>query len=158
MKPYVTTQEVRVLIQSDARAGQNTFAIRDEQGNIVREIGPLTDGEPQLVEETITLAPGRTYCLEVSDAWGDGLLIGAEGYYELRNADGVLIEKKNVYGYGQRTFFTTEGAEGIEAVRNDADKSMTLFDLWGRRVSKIPEDGIVVVRKNDGTTLKKTTR
>lgn len=158
VKPYVTTQEVRVLIQSDARAGQNTFAIRDEQGNIVREIGPLTDGEPQLVEETITLAPGRTYCLEVSDAWGDGLLIGAEGYYELRNADGVLIEKKNVYGYGQRTFFTTEGAEGIEAVRNDADKSMTLFDLWGRRVSKIPEDGIVVVRKNDGTTLKKTTR
>ena len=136
VKPYVTTQEVHVQIQSDARAAQNTFTIRDEQGNIVKEFGPFTDGEPQLVEESITLEGGKTYCLEVSDAWGDGLLNGAEGYYELRNANGVLIEKKYVYGYGQRTFFTTEATEGIETVTNDADTTATEFDLWGRRVGK----------------------
>ncbi len=152
VKPYVTTSEVRVLIQSDERAAQNTFAIRDELGNIVRELGPLADGEAQLVEETITLEGGKTYCLEVNDAWGDGLLSGTEGYYELRNADGVLIEKKNVYGYGQRTFFTTEATEGIEDVQNDASTTETRYDLWGRCVAGTSTKGIMVVKKADGTS------
>ena len=154
VKPYVTTREVRVVIQSDARAWQNTFTIRNAQGNVVRELGPFADGEPQLVDETIELEGGKTYCLEVSDAWGDGLLSGTEGYYELRNANGVLIEKKNVYGYGQRTFFTTEATEGIETVQNDASRTETRYDLWGRRVVGTSTQGIMVVKKADGAAQK----
>ena len=49
----------------------------------------------------MTLEPEHTYCLEVTDAWGDGMQRGGKGYIELHDGDGILIAQNNVYGFGR---------------------------------------------------------
>lgn len=146
VKPYAATRQVTVSLQTDDMATQNVFAIRDEQGQTVHAFGPFADGEAHRVTETLTLAPGQTYCLEATDAWGNGVLSGTTGYIELRDAQGLLIEKLNVYGYGERIFFTTDETDGI-SMPTTTDAPVTRYAIDGRRASD-SRHGLIIERQN----------
>ncbi len=146
VKPYAATQQVTVSLQTDDMAAQTTFAIRDQQGDTVHEFGPFADGEALLTSETLTLAPGRTYCLEAADAWGNGALIGTTGYIELRDAQGLLIDKQNIYGYGGRIFFTTDETNGI-CMPTTSDAPAIRYSIDGRH-APAGQHGLVIEQKN----------
>ena len=148
VKPTVVPRQVKVCLQTDTRASQNAFVLRDEQGAAVSTFGPFADGEAQSFEETITLAPGTTYCLEATDAWGDGSLVGATGYIELRDAQGVSIERAYIYGYGARIFMTTEATDGINMVQTATDGTPRRYNTDGRPVGNM-QKGIVVEQRAD---------
>ena len=157
VKPTATMPQVQIRLQTDAYATQNGLTIRNEQGETVYEYGRLANGEVATVEETLTLEPEHTYCLEVTDAWGDGMQRGGKGYIELRDGDGILIAQNNVYGFGERIFFSTTVPCGIKTVLNQETGDVRCYDLQGRRVDSV-QHGVVIVRHADGSAEKRIVR
>ena len=151
VKPFEVTQQVMVKLQTDTRASQNTFTIRNQQGEMIHDFGHFESGEAQSVEELVTLEAGKTYCLEVTDEWGDGSMAGATGYIELRDAQGVLIDKTNIYGYGERIFFTTSETNGISMVTT-TDAPPRYYKVDGNLAS--PAQHGIVIEQSNGKTRK----
>lgn len=132
------TTNVRIQITTDECASQNTFILRDADGNLVQEFGPYTDGLSATYDEEATgLQPGQTYCLEVSDAWGDGMLEGTKGSVIVRSGAGKLIDQYyTVNSYGLRSFFTIDTTAGISAAKADAtENDAPSFTLGGHRAT-----------------------
>ena len=149
VSPFATTQQVRVVVQADDRRWQNTISIRDAAGNEVW----LADTEQQLIDQTVTLEPGQDYCLEVADEWGDGAYAGTTGYLELRDADGLLIDKQYINGFGSRIFFSTPAVSGISERRMPETDEPLLFAPDGRRCAAAAK-GLMVERRADGMVKK----
>ncbi len=154
VKPTVVSPTIQLNLQTDAMPWQNTFAVCDEQGNTIRLLATFDDRTPHDLSETIDLEPGHTYCFDVSDVWGDGMYASETGYYELRDADGILIDKTYVSGFGARSFFTVEAIDGIADTRQSSAIADRLYDLQGRELKPTGGRGIMIVRQSDGTVRK----
>lgn len=152
VKPYAATATVRVVVQTDDRSWQNTVSIRDAMGNAVWQADlPDADGA-SLIDQTVSLEPGQNYCLEVTDAWGDGAYAGTTGYVELRDDAGMLIDKQYINGFGMRTFFTTPQASAIGNLPFGAPAAPRLFTPDGRQAHR--SSGLLIERNSDGTARK----
>lgn len=119
------SSSVKIQITTDECASQNTFILKDANGNTVKEFGPYEDGKSATYDEEATgLVDGMTYCLEVADAWGDGMLEGTKGAITVRSGAGKLIDQYyTVSGYGMRSFFTVNIPAAIEGIEADASKA-----------------------------------
>lgn len=115
------TGNVRVKIKTDYQASDNRFRLLDSDGHLIQELGPYADSTKQVTyEETLLMEPGRIYCFEMTDAWGNGIKnpLGSVKFYD---EDGVLLVNQNDFGgYGYCVCFRTTQAEGIGQVRQDA--------------------------------------
>lgn len=103
--PATTYYQVTVMMHTDEYADENTYCLKDEQGEVVRTFGPYPAGVAADYTETLMLEPNRMYCLEVTDAWGDGV---NAGYLKVYGDNGRLVAQElGVKGAGARCFFRT---------------------------------------------------
>lgn len=144
--PKTIDSKLQFKVRTDNYASDNRFLLRDAQGNVVHEFGPYPAGEQTTDEVAIELQPGATYCVEVTDAWGDGVY-SPRGYVQWRDSNDELAGQiSEISGYGQRAFFRTVAASAaIEAVGCDADAAdQPAYDLLGRPVKDTTAPGIYI--------------
>lgn len=149
--------EFSVVIKTDIDAADNTWRIYDEEGNVVYDFGPYANGESGEYTEDVKLEEGKIYCLEVFDAWGNGVC-HPNGSVRLVGKDGKQITiYREIREYGIRQFFRTINVSGVDAVSTEAEVISTeYFDLTGRKLTHAPE-GIHIQRRtlSDGTIITK---
>ena len=144
--PKKTDTTINIQIKTDACAGQNHFFLRDADGRLVREFGPYEDNKIATYEEQITVEDGKTYCIEVTDANGDGIAYGSKGYLIVKSDSGILIDQfYTINGWGVRSFFITDNASGIKDVDNNGQAAAEkMFSVSGQRLSVPPVRGIYI--------------
>lgn len=119
--PIETTPKNKFIIKTDKFAGDNRYLIKDADGNIVHEFGPYATGAVTEVTEEIELEEGKVYCIEITDAWGDGVY-SPRGTVKIYNGNGKLMSQMlDIRNHGARTFFTTTLPASVGTI--DADKS-----------------------------------
>jgi hypothetical protein len=105
--PVETTPTIHTEIKTDLYADENTFLIRNSQGEVVRELGPYLPGLGTTYIDTLHLDPSETYCFEIADAWGDGIM-SPRGLYKLyRDDHTVFVLNYEVRMLGDKAFFRT---------------------------------------------------
>lgn len=151
-KPIETGESVEIKLVTDEMASQNTFTLRDQDGQTIREFGPYDDGPSHEVTELVSgLEDGKTYCFEVYDSYGDGLLEGTKGSLIIHSGTGKLIDQfYTISGYGVRSFFTVDKALGIRSISTDDDASEAIYSIDGRRVGSASQKGIYIVKSRNG--------
>ena len=144
--------EFSVIIKTDIDAADNTWRILDEEGNLIYDFGPYPNGEVAEYTETVKLDPGKIYCLEVFDAWGNGIC-HPNGSVKVVGSDGKQVTTyREIRNYGIRQFFKTVDSSGVEEVGLSSEPvNIEFFDVAGRRLNSYP-GGIHIVRRtfNDG--------
>ena len=111
--------KLKFEVRTDKDAADNTFTIRDESGAVVEEFGPYTDGEVHEETREVELEPGKIYCLEITDAWGNGVK-NPRGQVIIRNMEGGLVNQfKEIDGYGLRGFFRTSDNSGVNGIASE---------------------------------------
>ncbi|MBP3350749.1 MAG: Omp28-related outer membrane protein [Bacteroidaceae bacterium] len=120
--PLETTPYNKVIIKTDNFADENRYLIKDMSGNIVHEFGPYPYGTITEVTEEITLEANKVYCLEITDAWGNGIY-KPRGTCKIYNENGKLVAQMlEIKDHGIRTFFaTTLPSSGVDKL--DADNN-----------------------------------
>lgn len=111
-------KELSVTIRTDDNAADNRFLIRDANGKTVAEFGPYADGAAADYTETVTLPASGLYCLEVTDAWADGML-SPRGFVKIHDSEGNLVAQNlDIKEWGSRMFFTATGDDNtaLEAI------------------------------------------
>lgn len=148
----IATTNVTFQITTDERASQNTFVLRDADGNVVREFGPYADGQSATYEEEATgLENGKTYCFEAHDAWGDGMLEGTKGAVIVRSGAGKLIDQYyTINGYGIRSFFTIDTATGIAGVEANEESTTTATYTLGGTKAAAQAKGVLIKEGKKG--------
>lgn len=126
------TGNVTVKIKEDYHASDNRFRLLDSDGNLLQELGPYPDSTKQVTyEETLYLQPGRIYCFEITDAWGNGIKnpLGSIKFY---NEQGTMIVNQNNFeGFGYCVCFrTARQEEGIQQISSDADGTAPARVIW----------------------------
>lgn len=105
--PQSTTPTMDVTIQTDLYADENLFLIRDADGNVIKELGPYEASKKAVYKEKVELEAGKTYCLEILDAWGDGMQ-QPKGYLKIHTDGNDLVEQNyDIKAFGFRSFFST---------------------------------------------------
>ena len=142
--PRQAMPSVTVELKTNNEAGENTFCIKDADGNLVKEFGPYPDGQVTQTSESAELEAGKVYYFEVTDAWGDGIYSPA-GYFTTRSADGSLIEQAYaIDDFGTRSVFvTSKAASGIHgAVDKAADGEAIAYRTDGTVAYKGPKSSM----------------
>lgn len=117
--PVETTPFNKFVIKTDKYADENQYLIKDMKGNIVHEFGPYPVGVVTEVTEELMLEADQTYCLEITDAWGNGIYL-PRGTCKMYNAEGKLVTQLlEIKAHGTRAFFTTSVESAVEAVNAD---------------------------------------
>lgn len=135
--PAEATPGIELTLKTNYEASENTFVIRDADGNVVNEFGPYADGVAETHKETATLEADKVYCLEITDSWGDGIY-SPRGYATLHSSDGSLIEQMyDIDGFGTRSFFrTSKSATAISAPSADGTSLMDVYRTDGTLVAR----------------------
>lgn len=152
-KPIECSKTLRFVIRTDNFASDNQYRLLDTDGEIVHEFGPYADGSATECEETVTLELGKTYCLEVTDAWGDGIYSPRGHVKVYDDSDKLVAQNLEIKDFGFRTFLTVTSESGINEVNADAisinhttnsvevvcgeNFTVSLFDIAGRCVAKV---------------------
>ena len=135
--PKTVSQTVVIQMMTDNSPEQNRWLLKDAEGNVVQEFGPFTK-KAATIEETVSLEPG-TYCFEVTDEYGDGLLNGKKGGLIIHDASGSLVDQfYQINGWGTRSFFTVEESPtGIDQHLSPiTHQPSPVYDLQGRLVCR----------------------
>lgn len=104
-QPSEASAEIKVTIETDKNIVEHVWRLLDEDGNVVKVFEPKASGKKYVVKENLTLEENKTYCLEVTDVWKDGI---EGGSFKLSNSDGSYIEIcSTVPKVGYRAFFNT---------------------------------------------------
>ena len=112
--------DVIVKIKADYDASDNRFLLCDTHGNVVYECGPYPDSKVQTTyTDTLHLELGQTYCFDVSDAWGNGILHprGNLKWYDMSGT--LLAQQLEFSSYGYRIFFRRSDVSVIQSVHAD---------------------------------------
>jgi hypothetical protein len=116
-KPFEATSRIYAEIKPDNYADENSYTIKDRNGEIVYTFGPYPVGSNKLQKDTLDLEAKQIYCFEVSDSWSDGI---NGGYVKLNGSDATLFAQSiNIPPFGDRIFFATvlPDPTGIYAVQ-----------------------------------------
>ena len=131
--PIEVTPTIKWSLKTDNMASDNSFCIRDVDGNVVEEIGPFEQGVTATYTGTSELEDGKTYCLEAYDEWGDGI---ANGNLLLFNEDGQMqMQVYRITGFGARIFFTTNSEAGVEGIEAD-EAPAEYYNLQGVKLAE----------------------
>lgn len=139
--------EFSVIIKTDMDAADNTWRILDEDGNLIYDFGPYPNGVIAEYTETVKLDPGKIYCLEIFDAWGNGIC-HPNGSVKLIGSDGKQVTiYREIRNYGMRQFFRAVESSGVEEVGLIPEiVKIEIFDVAGRRLNRCP-DGIYIIHR-----------
>ena len=114
--PLVTTPTNKFIIKTDNSADQNSYLIKDANGNVVYEFGPFPVGVVTEVTEMVTLEADQVYSLEIVDSWGDGIL-SPRGTCKIYNDKGKLVSQQlEIKGHGVRVFFDTTEESAVNTI------------------------------------------
>lgn len=138
--------KLNVMIKTDLDAADNTWRILDGKGEVIREFGPYENGKVEEYQDNVELEEGKIYCLEVFDAWGDGVCHPL-GSLKMTDAEGNPVSMyREIRGYGMRQFFRTVPAQsGVPGIQGAEGKNIEYYDLSGRRVAR-PVPGVTIMR------------
>ena len=154
-KPLLTGSTIRAQIMTDDHASQNTFILYDADGKKVKEFGPYLDWTATTYNEEAELEDGKTYCLEVYDSWGNGILDGGKGGLITRTGWDKLIDQYyTITNYGVRSFFTCDlagTADAINEIETSAETSKTIHSIDGLKLYNAKARGLYIVRDASGT-------
>ncbi|MDR0348608.1 MAG: Omp28-related outer membrane protein [Tannerella sp.] len=104
-QPAKTTPRIIAEIKPDNYADENTYTIKDRNGETVYTFGPYPAGSNRLQKDTVELDANQIYCFEVTDSWSDGINGGS---IALKKSDGTAVEQiSNISSFGDRLFFAT---------------------------------------------------
>ena len=127
--------EVIVKIKTDDFSDDNRWMIKDIDGTIVEEFDGFTDGAAEEKEFDVTLEVGKTYCIEVTDVWGNGIKT-PRGHLKIYNKDNNLVTQNlEISDFGWRTFINV-----VEDTNEEEDEA---------NVNEIEHNGINIVYTND---------
>lgn len=151
-KPIECNKTLRFAIRTDNYASDNQYRLLDTEGETVYEFGPYAGGSATDYEETVTLELGSTYCIEVSDAWGDGIYSPRGHVKVYDDSDKLVTQNLEIKDFGFRTFITVTSESGIDdiaagkiSIKHTADSivvvcdenfTVSIFDIAGRCVVK----------------------
>lgn len=160
--PIAATKSVILELATNKEANENTFIIRDAEGNTVHTFGPYAGGEKIETTETAELQAGKVYCFEITDAWGDGIY-SPKGSYTLRSSDKKLIAQVfDIPDFGTRTFFITNREDtGIEGISSGTKgTAMEVYNMHGVRIgtttdlSTLPQGAYILYERATGKSRK----
>ena len=164
--PRSATPAITVELKTNNEAGENTFCIKDADGNTVKEFGPYPTGSVTETTESVTLEPNRIYYLEITDKWGDGIYSPA-GYAVVRSSDNSLVDQiYAIDGFGIRSVFRTgKEAVGIEGVSSQsaADADIVVYSTdgtvayKGKRSAMDVTPGVYIIYDSASRTVSKVT-
>ena len=124
--------EIVVKIKTDNCSSDNRYFIKDTDGKIVEEFTGFTNGTPQENEFEVTLENGKTYCIEVTDIWGDGIKT-PRGYVKIYDKDNNLVtQNMEISDFGWRTFINVvedENEEGNDDETNISEIEHNVFNI-----------------------------
>ena len=125
--PLKGTPNITITLVTDLYADENTFVIRDRNGNIVKEFGPYITDTKATYEETAELELDQIYCFEITDEWGDGMQL-PKGSYKIYTSNQSLVEQNfSITGFGARTFFQALSPSSISPIGID-NNTIVSFD------------------------------
>ena len=111
-------KEIIVKIKTDNFSEDNRFMIKDINGNIVDEFEGFTNGTAEEKTFEASLEAGNTYCIEVTDIWGDGIKT-PRGHIKIYDTDNNLVTQNlDISDFGWRTFLNV-----IENENEDEDEN-----------------------------------
>lgn len=164
--PRQATPYVTVELKTNKEADENTYSLKDADGNLVKEFGPYPTGQVTQANESASLEPGKVYYIEVTDAWGDGIYSPA-GFLTSRSGDGSLIEQVfAIDDFGMRSVFRTDmqpsainglrggTGEGARVTAYRADGSVA---YTGPRSAMSLPPGIYIIYDSARQSVTKTT-
>lgn len=149
--PTLVTDNIKIKIKSDSYADDNSFVLKDQDGNVVEEFEGFVDGEAKELEFEASLEQGKFYCFEVTDVWGDGIT-SPRGHVKIYSEeDKLLTQNMEIKDFGWRIFLEVEKEESLDEIGNEIKMSyindciiinesedfmVTIYDLTGRCVLK----------------------
>ena len=129
--------EIIVKIKTDDFSDDNRWMIKDIDGTIVEEFDGFTDGAAEEKEFDVILEVGKTYCIEVTDVWGNGIKT-PRGYIKIYNKDNSLVAQNlEISDFGWRTFIKV-----VEETNEEEEEDNT-------NVNEFEHNGINIVYTND---------
>ncbi|MBR3951746.1 MAG: Omp28-related outer membrane protein [Bacteroidaceae bacterium] len=143
--PLETTPLNKFIIKTDNFADENRYLIKDMSGNIVHEFGPYPKGTITEVTEEVTLEADQVYCMEITDAWGNGIYM-PRGTCKIYNANGKLVSQMlEIKDHGIRAFFATTlqasvgkiNADNAYSVRYDKAEGAIRVDAAGNETYNV---------------------
>lgn len=137
--PYSVTPTVRFEIKTDEYADENRFLIKDMSGNVVYELGAFPVGQVVFTSQSVTLAPNTQYCLEVTDAWSNGIMEGRVVMYDAYN--NVVCEENAIENHGCRIFFTTADRNVSTEIEN---KKALIEEFTGIYCGNCPDAHVII--------------
>ena len=130
--PLITDNFVKAVIVTDECASQNSFVLKDEDGNVINTFGPYEDGVSNTYEEEIILEEAKTYCFEITDKNADGMMAGVKGSLTTRTGSGKLIDQfYRITNHGIRSFFTLDCALRIDGTEVNESKTGASYSING---------------------------
>lgn len=113
--PYECTPNLEIELQTDLFADENSYAIKDQDGQTVIGFGPYPTDKKAVYKEMAALELGKIYCFEVTDSWGDGIQ-QPMGNYKIYNQEdhSLIVQQYDIKLFGDRFFFKTSHASGID--------------------------------------------
>ena len=164
--PREATPEISLKLKTNKESDENTFCIKDADGQTVKEFGPYPTGSVTETTESVTLEPNRIYYLEITDKWGDGIYSPA-GYAVVRSSDNSLVDQiYAIDGFGIRSVFRTgKEAVGIEGVSSQsaADADIVVYSTdgtvayKGKRSAMDLTPGVYIIYDSASRTVSKVT-
>ena len=164
--PREATPEISLKLKTNKESDENTFCIKDADGQTVKEFGPYPTGSVTETTESVTLEPNRIYYLEITDKWGDGIYSPA-GYAVVRSSDNSLVDQiYAIDGFGIRSVFRTgKEAVGIEGVSSQsaADADIVVYSTdgtvayKGKRSAMDVTPGVYIIYDSASRTVSKVT-
>lgn len=151
--PVASTPTIYIDQQTDSYADENHFLIKDADGNIIKEFGPFPVGVVTEQKDTITLDVNKTYCLEVTDDWGDGILQPKGSILVHSDTNALIDQIYEINGFGCRTFFTTSiSPSSVKQISTDKMYTYNSYDKTIRLTDQA-QTARFIVYSVDGRTL-----
>lgn len=112
--------ELLLEVNTDSYPGETTWAIEDDQGNLLQSGGGYGSSN-DYYSHLICLDSG-CYSFTIYDAYGDGICCGyGNGNYELFDNDGVSIVDGGEFGNAESTDFCIEESNSALIVENSSE-------------------------------------
>lgn len=138
----LTGQAYTLNFTTDCWGEELSWNIRDDQNNIVMQVGENSYPDQSSFDESVCLAPG-CYTFNIFDAYGDGMFgsqwgsCNVDGYYAFRDPEGNLVFEMADpdYGTGTSHSFCVEapancpGDFNLDTHRNVSDLLLFLMDI-----------------------------
>ncbi|MCF0213642.1 MAG: Omp28-related outer membrane protein [Muribaculaceae bacterium] len=146
-----------IMARADENPEENTWILYDNEGNVVLDCGEIPfDREDK--EFYVELQDGKTYCMVVTDEWGNGVL-AQRGMVKYTDINGAMqVQNLSIEGFGTRLYFVADKSKNpesaIETIDTDTNNApVEYFSIDGRRISNIQNiaNGVAIKRQGSKT-------